>query len=328
MSDKIKSQRALIDRTQILEQLTTIVAENLPKQKRRAAVLDVFRQAHQAGHAEVRRRFEAQGSGPEAVHELCFVVDQIIRMVYDFATTEEYPGGATGKAQAIGVVAVGGYGRGELSPQSDIDLLFLLPSKQSTQAEKIVEFMLYLLWDLGLKVGHATRSVDDCIRLGKEDLTIRTALLEARWLWGDQILFGELRARYLSEIVAGTAEEFIEGKLAERDQRHAKLGDTRYVLEPNVKDGKGGLRDLHTLYWLTKYIYAFSDFKELVGQGVLSEDVANRFTKAQAFLWTVRGHLHYQTGRLDDGSPSICSRKSRGAWAIPTMAARSASSAS
>jgi [protein-PII] uridylyltransferase len=160
--------------------------------------------------------------------------------------------------------------------------------------------MLYMLWDMGLKVGHSTRSVDECLRQARADLTIRTALLEARWLWGDRTLFDQLRQRYRAEVVAGSGEEFVESKLAERDTRHEKMGDTRYVLEPNIKEGKGGLRDLHTLYWIAKYLYQISDVSQLADLGVISREAAQRFAKAQGFLWTVRCHLHYLTGRPED----------------------------
>ncbi len=300
MFSKIKNQRAIIDRADIVARLDAVIAEELPKQKRRAKVLEIFKQAHQGGYAEVRRRFEEHGLGTDTVRENCYLIDQLVRLVHDFATTYEYPTGVATTGQVMSVAAVGGYGRGELSPQSDIDLLFLLPYKRTSHAEQIVEYMLYLLWDLGLKVGHSTRSVDECIRQAKADMTIRTALLEARWLWGDQALFAELKKRYRAEVVAGTAEQFVESKLAERDERHAKLGEARYVLEPNIKEGKGGLRDLHTLYWIAKYLYVITDVRELVALGALSGETVNRFTKAQAFLWAVRCHLHYLTGRMED----------------------------
>jgi [protein-PII] uridylyltransferase len=300
MQVKIKNQRGIIDRQEVLTQLEAAVAEGLPKQQRRARVLEAFKAAFQAGHAEIRRRFNEHGQGTEAVREHCFLIDQLVRLVYDFALEHEYPAGVPTTGQIMGVVAVGGYGRGELAPKSDIDLLFLLPYKRTSHAEQVVEYILYMLWDLGLKVGHATRSVDECLRQAKADLTIRTALLEARWLWGDQGLYDELKRRYRSEIVVHTMEEFVESKLAERDERHAKLGEARYVLEPNIKEGKGGMRDLHTLYWIAKYLYAITDVQELVALGALSEETVSRFTKAQAFLWTVRCHLHYLTGREED----------------------------
>src|SRR3546814_214222 len=154
-----------------------------------------------------------------------------------------------------------------------------------------------MLWDLGLKVGHATRSVDECMRQANADMTIRTAMLEARYLWGEQGLYDELKRRFQREVMSGEAVGFVEAKLAEREARHARLGNTRYVLEPNIKDGKGGLRDLHTLYWIGKYVYRVDDVAALVERGVLTRKEARNFANASAFLWTLRCHLHYLTGR-------------------------------
>jgi [protein-PII] uridylyltransferase len=284
----------------IIGRLNVLVAEGRPKSQRRAKVLEIFKQAYQEGYAEVRRRFESRGLGREVVRENCFLVDQLVRLIHDFATEHEYPTGVATTGEVMSVVAVGGYGRGELAPRSDIDLLFLLPYKRTSYNEQIVEYILYMLWDLGLKVGHSTRSVDECIRQAKADLTIRTALLEARWIWGDQALFAELKRRYRADVAAASGPEFVEAKLAERDERHAKLGEARYVLEPNIKEGKGGLRDLHTLYWIAKYLYAVADVGELVDRNLISADAASRFGKAQSFLWAVRSHLHFLTGREED----------------------------
>jgi [protein-PII] uridylyltransferase len=297
---RIRKQRAIIDRLALIEALGQAVAQAPPKAKRRAQVLDLLKMALATGVAEVRARFEASNVGTDAVHEQCFLVDQLVRIIHDFAIAHEFPQQARTKAESLSIIAVGGYGRGELSPQSDIDLLFLLPYKQTPYSEQVVEFILYMLWDLGLKVGHATRSVEDCIKQAKADLTIRTALLEMRWLWGDQELAASLKRRFRAEIAVGSGEEFIEAKLTERDKRHGQMGDSRYVLEPNIKEGKGGLRDLHTLYWIAKYLYDVGEISELVALGVLTKDTVNRFTKAQIFLWTVRCHLHYLTGRPED----------------------------
>lgn len=300
MQVKIKNQRAIINRQEIIEQLDAVIAEGLIKQKRRSRVLGIFKSAYQAGFDEIHRRFDGHGMGSDVVRENCFLVDQMVRLIHDFALQNEYPAGVPTTGQIMSVAAVGGFGRAELAPKSDIDLLFLLPYKRTSHAEQVVEYILYMLWDLGLKVGHSTRSIDECIRQAKADLTIRTALLEARWLWGDQALFDELKRRYRADVVEGSQEEFVESKLSERDDRHAKLGEARYVLEPNIKEGKGGLRDLHTLYWIAKYLYPVSEVRELVDLHVLPEDAYRRFAKAQAFLWTVRCHLHYLTGREED----------------------------
>ena len=191
------------------------------------------------------------------------------------------------------MVATGGYGRGLLAPGSDIDLLFLLPYKQTAWGESVAEALLYCLWDMGLKVGHATRSVDECIRQAKADMTIRTALLEARYLFGDAELYDELTARFDKEVVQGTAAEFVAAKLAEREERHRRAGQSRYLVEPNVKDGKGGLRDLHTLFWIAKYVYRVREPEELIERGVFDRGEYNMFRRCEDFLWSVRCNMHF-----------------------------------
>ena len=183
----------------------------------------------------------------------------------------------------ISIAAVGGYGRGTLAPGSDIDLLFILPYKQTPWGEQVTEYILYMLWDLGQKVGHAVRSVDDCIRMARSDMTVRTATLEARYLTGDKALFDELQQRFENEIMPRTGPEFIAAKMAERDERHRQMGNTRYVVEPNIKDGKGGLRDLHTLFWIGKYFYRVKTSAELVGKGVLSAEEYRLFIARRGF---------------------------------------------
>jgi [protein-PII] uridylyltransferase len=295
-----KRQREIIDRGALAEQLAGLRAAARDDMDRRKVVLERLREALDAGQAEVQSRFEAgRASGTQAAANLSFLFDQIIRIVHDIAA-EEYPSANPTRADRLAIAAVGGYGRGELAPFSDIDLLFLFPYKQTPRGEQVVEYMLYLLWDLGVKVGHSTRSTDDCVRLAKQDLTIRTALLEARYVWGDQALFLDFRKAFQERVVAGTAVEFVDGKLAERDARHKKLGDSRYLVEPNVKDGKGGLRDLQTLFWIAKYTYRVDDVGELVALDVLSDDEARNFAKDHNFLWTVRCHLHYLAGRAEE----------------------------
>jgi [protein-PII] uridylyltransferase len=289
----IARQREIIDRRALWESL-----EPLPED--RAGVVALLKAALKDGHDEVRRRFEGGATGAAAIRENSFLVDQIVRLLFDFATLRVFPLANPTKGEHLAVVAVGGYGRGELAPHSDVDLLFLLPYKVTPHTEQVVEWMLYALWDLGLKVGHATRSVDECLRGAQSDLTIRTALLEARWIWGEQGLFDQLKKRFDTEVAKGTAAAFVEAKLAERDERHNRVGDSRYVLEPNVKEGKGGLRDLHTLFWIAKYAYRVDDVAKLVELGVLSEEELGRFERAHNFLWTVRCHLHYLAGRAEE----------------------------
>ncbi|ANC91719.1 [protein-PII] uridylyltransferase [Azospirillum humicireducens] len=296
----IPNKRAIISRRKLSGELEDLVAEHGTGDKLRPALIACLRKALAEGRAEVRRRFDDGGSGEQCVRENCYLADRLVGTLADFTVRHIFPTANPTSGEVFDVAATGGYGRGELAPFSDIDLLFLLPYKRTPRVEQVVEYMLYILWDLGLKVGHAVRSVDDCIRQSKADITIRTAILESRYLWGPGKLFAELRKRYDKEVVAGSGPEFVEAKLAERDNRHLKMGDSRYVLEPNLKDGKGGLRDLQTLFWIAKYLYRVEGVAELVGKKVLTPEEAQRFAKAQNFLWTARCHLHYLTGRLED----------------------------
>jgi [protein-PII] uridylyltransferase len=303
--DQIPDRRAILSR-RALEAVIAKLAEDQPAagEALRPALLPLLRDALAKGRAEIRRRFEGPGplhnDGPAVLAATSFLMDQLIRVIFDFANLHAYPAANPSAAERLGVVATGGYGRGELAPLSDLDLLFLRPYKQTPHGEQIVEFMLYLLWDLGLKVGHATRTVDECLRYADRDITIRTALLEARYLWGDQELYDQLMKGFAAKFLAGDGRDFVEAKLVERDQRHQRMGDSRYVVEPNVKEGKGGLRDLHTLFWIAKYLYCVAQPRELVDKGVLTREEARQFERSERFLTTVRCHIHYLTGRADD----------------------------
>ena len=204
------------------------------------------------------------------------------------------------EGERLSIMAVGGYGRGALAPFSDIDLLFLRPYKQTAHAESVIEFMLYALWDLGFKVGHASRTVDECMKLAREDFTIRTALLEARCLVGDAALAAELKRRYRKEVQEGTGAEFVAAKLKERDERHARAGASRYLVEPNVKEGKGGLRDLNTLFWIAQYLHPSEEPSEIVRLEEFTSGELKTFIRAFEFLWSVRAFLHYATGRAEE----------------------------
>src|SRR5579883_1770176 len=205
----------------------------------RVLLVAILRKALAAGRAEIRRRFEAGGTAAAVMREQCFLMDQLIHALFDVVIGELYPLANPTAGEKLALVAVGGYGRGELAPCSDIDLLFLLPYKRTPHTEQVVEALLYVLWDLGLKIGHAVRSVEDCLRHAKSDLTVRTSLLELRFLRGDEELFGELKRRFDLEIARGTAAQFIEAKLAERDERHRREGDSRYKLEPQCQGRQG-----------------------------------------------------------------------------------------
>lgn len=238
--------------------------------------------------------------GRHCAEQLCAIQDDVIRLLFDAATRYLYPTLTRSEAERMCVVATGGYGRGLLAPQSDIDLLFLLPYKQTAWGEQIAEAILYCLWDMGLKVGHATRSIDETIRQSRADMTIRTAILETRFLVGDTTLYEELVTRFDRQVVQGTAPEFVAAKLAEREERHRRAGQSRYLVEPNIKDGKGGLRDLHTLFWMAKYVYRVRETEELLARGVFDAHEYRTFRRCEDFLWSVRCNIHFYTGRPEE----------------------------
>jgi [protein-PII] uridylyltransferase len=296
----ISKQREIVDRRLLGEALTALAELPGTAGGDRMPLVALLKAALKDGYDEIRRRFEAGAGGAQTVREHCFLMDQLIRALHDFTTSHVYSLANPTSGEHLAIVAVGGYGRGELAPHSDIDLLFLLPYKMTPHAEQVIEYMLYTLWDIGLKVGQAARSIEECLRQARADMTIRTAMLESRYIWGEQRVFDDLKRRFEGEIVKDSAGAFVEAKLAERHARHQRLGDSRYHVEPNVKEGKGGLRDLHGLFWIAKYVYRIDDVGKLVELGVLSDKESVRFARAQNFLWTVRCHLHYLTGRAEE----------------------------
>jgi len=298
---KVRHPRSIINRRALTRDLAEQVQRGDSRTRMRANALQIFKAALYRGVGEIRRRFEEEKiRGPEVVCSNAYLVDQLVRSIHDYASVHMYPAAEPAAGEKMAIAATGGYGRAELSPFSDIDLMFLLPHKSTGETEGKVEFILYMLWDLGLKVGHATRSVDECIKLAKGDLTIRTSLLEARWLWGDRELYRRFENQFMTDLVAVTGPDFVQAKLAERDARHERMGDSRYVLEPHIKEGKGGLRDLQTLFWIAKYLYQVKEMGELIDRGIFTVSDARHFRQSQDFLWTVRCHLHYVAGRPEE----------------------------
>ena len=283
-----------------LDQLVADVPPGGSKDRFRPQVMEILKETMAAGRREAEAMLRADGSGLTCAMRLSGQMDGIISALFRYATRHVYPSDNPSSGERIAVVAVGGYGRGTLAPGSDIDLLFLLPWKQTPWGEQVIEFILYMLWDLGLKVGHATRSLDDSIRMAKSDITVRTAILEARLILGDAGVFETLKTRFDLEVVKGTGTEFIHAKLTERDQRHSRQGESRYLVEPNIKESKGGLRDLQTLFWISKYYYRVHTGQELVAAGVFQQDEYVRFQKAEDFLWAVRCHMHFHTGKSEE----------------------------
>ena len=268
--------------------------------KLRAALVERMRQLVEGAYAAAKRQLEEDGDGRACAAGLSAFQDALIKLAYDFTTRHVYRVENPTAAERMAVVAQGGYGRGLLAPGSDIDLLFLLPYKQTAWGESVAEYMLYLLWDLGFKVGHATRNIDQCVRLSHSDMTIRTALLDARLILGDAPLFADFQHRFRKEVLEGNPRAFVEAKLAEQNVRHARAGASRYLVEPNVKDGKGGLRDLHTLHWLAKHLYPDKAEAEFVEAGVFNRHEYRSFRRCESFLWTVRCELHFLTDRAEE----------------------------
>ncbi len=296
---RVSHQRAVIDRRELAARVDAIIAEN--GDKARQKVVEVLREALEAGREELARRLlEKPSAGHECTAGHAFLIDQLLRVIHDYVTAHVYPVANRSSAERLAILAVGGYGRSEMAPHSDVDIAFITPMKRSPWCEQVIEAMLYLLWDLGLKVGHSSRTVADTMAMARQDLTIRTALLEGRLVWGDQAIYAELREKFWRDVVRGSEKQFLALKLEERNQRHKRMGDSRYVVEPNVKDGKGGLRDLQTLYWIGKYMHRVQSAAELVDVGLFTPSEYRGFRGAEAFLLAVRCHMHMITDRAED----------------------------
>ena len=290
----IDDRRAIIDRRAVADRLASL------KQGKKLSsnAIEILSEALASGRAEVARRLgERPGDGRAAARATAFLHDQVIRLAHDFALDRMLEQAPT---DPMSLAGLGGTGRGEMAPFSDLDLMFLTAKAATPEQERAAEAILHVLWDLKFKVGHSVRSTSQLIALAKKDMTVRTAFLEARWLWGDEKLFDAAMRRFRKDVVAGSAAEFVAAKLAERDERHLKMGDSRYVVEPNVKDGKGGLRDLHTLYWIGKYVHQVERPADLVGAGLLTAAELKRFDRAERFFWAVRCHLHLLAGRAEE----------------------------
>jgi [protein-PII] uridylyltransferase len=268
----------------------------------RDLALGAFRRHLARIQSHVQTGFEAHElTGLQAARLLGALIDGLLRALHDYTVETVIPG----TPEPFAMVGTGGYGRGVVAPFSDIDLLFLTAAEPGPRVLQAVEFMLYLLWDLGLKVGHATRSIAECAAEAAADTTVRTSLIDARLIAGSAALFAEFQARYGAACEASGFAGFIAAKQAERDARHRRFGDSPFLVEPNVKEGRGGLRDLQTLYWLSRYVFGTLVMGDLVGPhspggGLLTAHEARLARRCWSFLWTVRFHLHYVAGRAEE----------------------------
>ncbi len=266
----------------------------------RAAVAGLLRESHDAARARIPARLAAGMPGVEVARLYAVAADDMLVALWRFTTETLYPAPNPTEAEKFALLAVGGYGRGVLAPFSDLDLLFLRPWKTTARTETVAEFVLYVLWDLGLKVGSAVRSVHECLSLARRDMTVRTTLLEGRRVAGDEALADDFLRRFRTLVSAADPRPFIAAKMEERDARHQKTGAVRYRVEPNIKDGKGGLRDLNALFWIARSLAPESPLGARVLDALLTARERRTFEEAFDFLWRVRAHLHLTAGRAEE----------------------------
>lgn len=293
----------IVDPRALRVKLTAAAFEHQGDEARmRKQAIDILHGALFRGRMIAQERLFQGDDGLSTARLLAAVQDEVLHALYDFTTTHVFRARNPTEGERLAVFATGGYGRGVLAPSSDIDLLFIRPYKASAHAESVIEYMLYALWDIGLKVGHAFRTPQECVKLARADVTIKTSLLDARFLFGDAGLAEETSSLFLDRAVRGQDAQFIADKLAERERRHERGGDTRYVVEPNVKEGKGGLRDLQTLFWIVKHLHptTTNSLEDVMQTRVFTKHETAVFLRATRFLWTLRCHLHYLTGRPEE----------------------------
>jgi [protein-PII] uridylyltransferase len=252
-----------------------------------------------AVRAELARRHFAGAGGMEIVREYTGCLDRMVRALYRYAD-RHHSRRFSRLNQRLVVIARGGYGRGELNPQSDIDLLFRHDYKPGPYVEVVTEIILHALWDAGLTVGQAVRNVRECVRAANDDLKEKTAILDIRFLAGDEKLWAALDKALIEEVLNRKQQKFFQTKLKESRDRHRHYGDSIYLLEPQIKEGEGGLRDLHTALWLAKVKYKVHSLPELVQKAIISEPELEEVVRAEDFLYRVRNSLHFLSGRHHD----------------------------
>ena len=296
--DLICSAAKIFDRELLGTKIDTAVNAVSDATELRAILVKTLGEARAVGMAEIAGAFIKKPlRARSTIASYCYLTDCIVEAAYNAVLRHLHPMQASTTGERLALIAVGGYGRGEMAPFSDVDLLFTVPYKITGWAESVVESLLYVLWDLKLKVGHAFRTVKDCMRLAGDDHTVRTSLVEMRFLFGDRKVFKDLEAQLKKNVFKGATQKFTEAKMVERAARHLKQGGQRYVVEPNVKEGKGGLRDLQSLFWIEKYINGVFHAEQLVEAGVFTDNEFATFIAAEDFLWCVRCHLHLITNR-------------------------------
>jgi [protein-PII] uridylyltransferase len=267
------------------------------RERRRRLRLEVLREHLAAGHTRLRSRHADGASGEESVRGHAAFMDAVLRLLFRLADAEAQTHGAR---TPVVLVALGGYGRGELHPSSDIDLMLVHHGEVTPYVQRMAQEILYTLWDLGLRVGHACRSLADCLALARTDLPSRTSMQAARLLAGDRRLFARLQKTLRTEVDRTDYADFLRQTLAERDERYRKHGGSVYVQEPNVKESAGGLRDVHTALWLAYTKFGARSLQELEDKRLLTQKERAATDQALTFLWRVRNELHFLTGAKQD----------------------------
>lgn len=248
---------------------------------------------------EIRQLHRDGASGCEVAHLICDMTDELLNKL--FHSIIDDLDGSHELLDHIALVAVGGYGRGELNPFSDIDILFLYDGSLPVEKiEDIAQKLLYFLWDMRLDVGYSVRTIADCIEMAAADGTVKTALMDLRYLYGSRPLFDNLHKVVFSQILPRSSDKFIKEKLAEIKTRREKYGSTVYLLEPNIKEGEGGLRDLQSAMWIARTKYKFANPRELLIKGILAEEELEIYHSSLDYLWRLRNELHYFCGRKND----------------------------
>lgn len=254
-------------------------------------ILPVFKQAVAEGSEALKQAFENGADTIELVHARSDFIDQILQHAFQFCFAD--------CKQSMALLAVGGYGRGELHPASDIDLMLLLSEKESSSTRGIIEQFFMLLWDIKLEIGHSVRTLTECTKEASDDITIATNIMEARLLTGDGALFTAMQQVTGSDKIWDSTS-FFQAKLDEQVSRHRKFHDTAYNLEPNIKENSGGLRDIQMIGWVAKRHYGAQTLQELVTHRFLTQTEYDTLIEGQTLLWRIRMCLHYATGRRED----------------------------
>src|SRR5215467_9318707 len=265
---------------------------------RRRLRVDFFRAALADGLESLKARHADGASGGESVRTHARFVDDLIgslvRLIVGDLAAENLP------TDPYVVVALGGYGRGELHPSSDIDLMVVYERELTPYVQRVTQELLYTLWDLGLQIGHSLRSLDDCVAMARTDFPSRTSMQEARFLAGDRRLFGRFRKVLRENVYRRDFAQFLETTLTERDQRYRRYGASPYIGEPNVKESAGGLRDVHTAMWLGAAKFGARTLRELSDKGLITPREQAATDAALTFLWRVRNELHFFSGHKND----------------------------